>query len=337
MNMVADAVFMEKTSVVNSDLQVVLKQIRNEAKGINSYEFVNADGGNLPPFTAGAHIDVHIGPGVVRQYSISNNPSEQHRYVIGVLNDPNGRGGSKRLHETFKVQDVIKISAPRNNFELDISAKHVILIAGGIGITPLMSMAHELRNKGKSFELHYCSREMQTIAFVEVIKDWQNQGMVKVHLDQGDPKNGLSLPALLSEVRDDTHIYYCGPQGFMQACEQAASHWPKGTVKCEHFKAPELSEADAAKKLEPGAFIAKIASTGQEIEVKANQTLSDALGEAGVNIPTSCVSGLCGTCRIGFLSGEVDHQDYILSSDEQTKFLTACVSRAKSGVLVLDL
>lgn len=337
MNVVADSVFVEKARLVSNDLQVMLKQIRNEAKGINSYEFVSADGGDLPPFTAGAHIDVHIEPGVVRQYSLSNDPSERHRYVIGVLNDPKGRGGSKSLHETFKVQDLIKISVPRNNFELDISARHVILIAGGIGITPLMSMAHELHNNGKSFELHYCSREMQTVAFKDVIKDWQDRGMVKVHLDQGDPQNGLNLSTLLSEIRGDTHIYYCGPQGFMQACEQAASHWPKGTVKCEHFKAPALTEANLASKLEQGSFIAKIASTGQEIEVKANQTLSDALSEAGIAIPTSCVSGLCGTCKIGYLTGDVDHQDYILSSDEQSRFLTACVSRAKSGVLVLDL
>lgn len=336
MNVVADSIYVAKAMAESTDLHVMLKQIRHEATGINSYEFVNPDGSDLPAFTAGAHIDVYIGPGLVRQYSLSNDPRERHRYVIGVLNDQKGRGGSKLLHETFKVQDIVRIGVPRNNFELDISAKHVILIAGGIGITPLMSMAHELHKNGKSFELHYCSREMQTVAFKEAINSLQNQGIAKVHLDQGDPNNGLNLATFLADKREDAHIYYCGPQGFMQACKEAASHWPQGSVKCEHFKAPELP-SDSARKLEAGSFIAKIASTGQEIEVKTNQSLSDALTEAGISIPTSCVSGLCGTCRIGYLSGDVDHQDYILSSEDQEKFLTACVSRARDGVLVLDL
>lgn len=337
MNAIAEDLRLEVGSGSSSGLlQVVLRQIRYEAKGINSYEFVSADGCDLPAFTAGAHIDVHVEPGLIRQYSLSNDPSERHRYVIGVLNDPQGRGGSKRLHELFRVQENITISVPRNHFELTPNAEHAILIAGGIGITPLKSMAHALERAGHSFELHYCTRMSETAAFREEMQAWQDSGQLHLHLDQGNPENGLSLNALLKTVREGTQVYYCGPQGFMQACAEAAEHWPKDTVHCEHFKAP-ISSEQAIQNLEQGAFMAQIASTGQMIHVEANQTLTDALAAAGVMIPTSCVSGLCGTCQIPYLSGEVDHQDYILGADDQTRYLTACVSRAKSELLVLDL
>lgn len=265
-------------------LQVLLRQIRYEAKGINSYEFVSVDGSDLPAFTAGAHIDVHIEPGLIRQYSLSNDPSERHRYVIGVLNDPQGRGGSTRLHEIFRVQEHITISVPRNHFELVADAKHVILIAGGIGITPLKSMAHTLKKAGCSFELHYCTRTSDTAAFREEMQAWEDDGQLHLHLDQGNPDNGLCLTTLLSKIRSQTQVYYCGPPGFMQACAQAAEHWPKDTVHCEHFKAPVLSTV-TEQSLAQGAFIAQIASTGQRIHVEANQTLSDALAGAGVLIP----------------------------------------------------
>lgn len=337
MNAIAEQV--RPTEVIESTsglLHLVLRQIRYEAKGINSYEFVSPDGRDLPAFTAGAHIDVHIEPGLIRQYSLCNDPRERHRYVIAVLNDPQGRGGSKRLHELFRVQETITLSVPRNHFELGADAKRAILIAGGIGITPLKAMAHTLEQAGTSFELHYCTRTPETAAFQEDMQAWRDSGKLRLHLDHGNPENGLCLKTLLAEVGEQTHVYYCGPQGFMQACGQAAEHWPDGTVRCEHFKAPVPADS-AETGLENGAFVAQIASTGQKVRVEAHQALTDALAEAGVVIPTSCVSGLCGTCQVGYLSGEVDHQDYILSPDEQSRCLTACVSRAKSELLVLDL
>ena len=316
-------------------LEVKIRQIRNEAEGINSYELVCIDGSELPPFTAGSHIDVYVGPGLVRQYSLSNNPDERYRYVIGVLDDPKGRGGSKYLHEKFRVLDTIKISSPRNHFSLNEEVNKVILIAGGIGITPLKSMAHRLDKLGIPFELHYCTRKYETVAFREELQDWMEQGRVQLYIDNGNPADGLDLNQFFSEVRFDTHVYYCGPAGFMKACADATQHWPIDKVKFEHFKAPESSEQRL--KTTDGEFIAKIASTGQEILVKSEQTLSDALAENGVSIQTSCVSGLCGTCRVGYLEGEVEHHDYILSPEEQNICMTACVSRATSKVLVLDL
>ncbi|GHC56541.1 iron-sulfur protein [Alcaligenes pakistanensis] len=316
-------------------LSLRIRQIRYEAQGINSYELSCPHGGELPAFEAGAHIDVHIQPGLIRQYSLCNPPHERHRYVIAVLRDANGRGGSRALHDALHVQQIITISPPRNHFQLDPKARRSILLAGGIGITPIKAMAHFLESQGQPFELHYCTRNTDTAAFGTDMAAWQAQGQLHLHLDNGNPEQGLNLKDLLAQAPEGTHVYYCGPAGFMLACSQASAHWPTGSVHCEHFKAPE--PAADTHSLPAGAFIAQIASTGQRIDVAPEQTLSDALNQAGVPIATSCVSGLCGTCRVNYLQGEVDHQDYILSPDEQAHCLTACVSRARSGVLVLDL
>ncbi|QTB99010.1 oxidoreductase [Alcaligenes sp. SORT26] len=324
-------------AAINQDglLSLRIRQIRYEAQGINSYELSCPHGGDLPAFEAGAHIDVHIQPGLIRQYSLCNPPHERHRYVIAVLRDANGRGGSRTLHDSLHVQQQITISPPRNHFQLAPHAQRSILLAGGIGITPIKAMAHWLESQGQPFELHYCTRNANTAAFGIEMATWHEQGRLHLHLDNGNPEQGLNLDELLAQAPEGTHVYYCGPAGFMQACAKASAHWPSGSVHCEHFKAPE--PAGDTPSLPAGAFIAQIASTGQRIDVAPEQTLSDALNQAGVPIATSCVSGLCGTCRVNYLQGDVDHQDYILSPDEQTRCLTACVSRARSGVLVLDL
>jgi len=323
----------------NAPLSLMVRQIRYEAKGINSYELADPTGNQLPPFTAGAHIDVHLPDGITRQYSLCNSPSERHRYVIAVLRDDNGRGGSKVLHETLQVQDIAKVSYPRNNFALAPEAKKVILLGGGIGVTPIKSMAHALEYAGVPFEMHYCARNADCVAFAEQLEGPWKHGKLQFHFDNGNPADGLDLVQLLKEPEEDTHVFYCGPGGFMKACAEATAHWPAGTVHMEHFKAPETPrtfppgiEAEA-----PGSFAIKIASTGEMIDVPADRSIAEALEQAGVRIETSCVSGLCGTCKIRYLEGEVDHQDFILGDHEQGQWLTACVSRAKSKVLVLDL
>ena len=317
-------------------LDLMVRQIRFEGKGINSYELVDPEGEMLPPFTAGAHIDIHLKGGTIRQYSLSNAPSERHRYVIAVLRDEAGRGGSKTVHDTLRVQDRVKVSAPRNNFELAADAKKVVLLAGGIGVTPLKAMAHRLEEAGIEYEMHYCARDARCTAFTDELAGIESAGRLHFHFDNGDPSAGLNIGELLREPADDTHVYYCGPAGFMKACAAAAQHWPSGTVHFEHFKAPErdLSQEVAGAV---GEFIVKIASTGQMIPVTADQSIADALDEAGVPIETSCRAGLCGTCKVRYLSGEVAHNDCILGDDEKREYLTACVSRATSGELVLDL
>ncbi|MEN3275969.1 MAG: hypothetical protein V7631_1759 [Massilia sp.] len=318
-------------------LSLLVRQIRFEANGINSYELVDPAGEVLPPFTAGAHIDIHLPNGAVRQYSLCNAPAERHRYVIAVLRDEKGRGGSKALHDSLRVQDIVTVSQPRNNFRLVPEAKKVILLAGGIGMTPLKSMAHALEAAGVPFELHYCARNAGCVAFREQLDTPWEHGQLHFHFDHGDPARGLDIAGLLGAPGDGTHLFYCGPAGFMKACAEAASHWPAGTVHFEHFKAPEPAPNEAGTTGAPGSFMVKIASTGAMLEVPAERSIADVLEAAGVRIETSCQAGLCATCKIRYLEGEVDHRDYILGADEQGQWLTACVSRATSGVLVLDL
>jgi vanillate O-demethylase ferredoxin subunit len=314
---------------------LLVRQIRFEGRGINSYEFVDPAGAPLPPFTAGAHIDVHLPDGLVRQYSLSNAPTERHRYVIAVLRDPAGRGGSKAVHEQLRVQDMVQISRPRNNFELAADAKRVILLAGGIGVTPLKAMAHHLEAAGADYEMHYCAKDASCTAFPDEFEALQAGGKLHFHFDGGDPSAGLDIAGLLREPGSGQHVYYCGPGGFMKACAAATGHWPAGTVHCEHFKVERpAAEPDSVPV---AGFTVKIASTAQEVTVADHQSIVEALEEAGVVIETSCRAGLCGTCKVRYLSGDVEHNDCILGEDEKGEFLTACVSRARSGVLVLDL
>lgn len=321
-------------------LSLLVRQIRFEATGINSYELVDPAGLDLPAFTAGAHLDVHLPDGVVRQYSLSNSPADRHRYVIAVLRDENGRGGSKSLHQSLQVQDVVSVSHPRNHFGLVAAARKVILLAGGIGVTPLKAMAHALDDAGVPFAFHYCARNDGCLAFRDVLAGPWQHGTSQFHLDDGIPGQGLDIAALLRDPEQGTHVFYCGPAGFMRACADASAHWPAQTVHCEHFKAPLPSTVPADGVDAPraaGSFVIRIASTGAMIDVAPQTSIVDALDAAGVRIETSCQSGLCGTCKVRYLEGEVEHQDFILDDAEHAHYLTACVSRAKSAVLVLDL
>lgn len=318
-------------------LELFLTQVRYEGRNIHSYEFVDPEGAELPPFSAGAHVDIHFGQGMVRQYSLCNSPGERHRYVIAILRDPKGRGGSQSLHEHLRVQDRVRISRPRNNFELAPAARKVVLLAGGIGITPLKAMAHALQEQGIEFDLHYCVRDAGAAAFSRDLEALLEAGRMHLHFDNGDPSRGLDITGLLHEdPEEDTHLYYCGPAGFMAACAQAAGHWPAGTVHSERFKAPERAPSAAAQG-GSGSFRVEIASTGQCITVPAERSIADVLREAGVAIQTSCEAGLCATCKVRYIAGEVDHQDYVLDPSEQREYLTVCVSRARSELLVLDL
>lgn len=326
----------ENTPAKSAPLELMIKQIRYEGVGIHSYELVHPEGRTLPEFTAGAHIDVHVPGGFVRQYSLCSDPAETHHYVIAVLKDERGRGGSSRLHDTLTVQQRVTVSQPRNQFPLRETSNKVILLAGGIGITPLKCMVHELQAQGRDFTLHYCAKNTEYIAFRETMGALEQSGRVHFHFDGGKPENGLDIARLLQTPEENCEVYYCGPAGFMKACASATEHWPKGSVHCEHFKAPEPSPVLAALGSRDG-FQVQIASTGALINVPADESIAAALEKAGVGIETSCLSGLCGTCKIRYLAGEVEHNDFILDEDEQAEYLTACVSRCKGERLVLDL
>lgn len=317
-------------------LELVLRQVRMEAAGINSYEFVDADGNDLPAFTAGAHIDVHIAPGVIRQYSLCNSPEERHRYVVAVLRDESGRGGSRGMHETLRVPNRVKVSVPRNNFPLAEGAEKIIMLAGGIGVTPLKAMVHQLEAKCVGYELHYCAKGPQYAAFEVEMRSIARIGKIHCHFDGGDPKKGLNIAKLLKHPEPDTHIYYCGPAGFMQACADAAAHWPSELVHCEHFKAPAKPASPEGETLAEG-YSVQLARAGTTLMVAPGENLAEALQAAGAPLETSCNSGLCGTCKVRHLGGAIDHQDFILDERERESYMTPCVSRGCGGTLVLDL
>lgn len=323
-------------------LRLRVRQITYQGIGINSYEFVREDGGELPEFTAGAHIDLYFRDQRVRQYSLCNDPQDRHRYLIAVLREDNGRGGSVAIHERIHTQRLVAVGQPRNNFPLVEGAPYYLLLAGGIGITPLKAMVHRLERLGLNYTLHYCAKSSSDAAFHEEFAELVTKGRVVMHYDGGNPANGLDLTKVLHPYEHGWQLYYCGPPGFMAACARACAHWPTDAVHCEHFVGPQAASVEAGPEvsnddaLELG-FQIKIASSGTTLTVPNDKSIVQVLAEHGIKIPTSCQNGLCATCKVRYLAGEVDHRDFVLSEGERANTLTACVSRSKGPVLVLDL
>ncbi|MBM3597654.1 MAG: oxidoreductase [Alphaproteobacteria bacterium] len=316
-------------------LQVRVRQVTWEAEDISSFEFVSPKGDELPSFSAGSHVDVHLPGGMVRQYSLCNPPTERHRYVVAVLNEKSGRGGSRSMHQNVRPGDLITISAPRNNFPLHPEAGRHLLIAGGIGITPLLAMVHQLNAIGANYELYYCTRTPEKTAFRDALARIAGT-RVHLHHDGGDPSRGLDLKALLWTHEMGTHVYCCGPTGLMSAVKTAAAHWPQSNVHYEYF-APLAAPAGTAPASVDDTFEVRLAKSGKTFTVTPDKSILQALRDAGGDQDSSCESGTCGTCATVYLEGEPDHRDYVLGDDEHKKFIMVCVSRCKSPVLVLDL
>jgi vanillate O-demethylase ferredoxin subunit len=319
-------------------LNLRVRSITYEAEGINSYELVDPAGGELPSFSAGSHIDVHTPGNLVRQYSLCNAPSERHRYVIGVLCDENGTGGSKSMHQNVRAGSLITVSAPRNNFPLSENAKRSLLVAGGIGVTPIMAMMERLDAAGTDFVLHFCTRTPQHMPFGDRLKRLIRDGRAVCHHDGGEPSRGLDIFALLKNYEPGTHLYYCGPQGMMLAAKAASAHWPSGTVHCEYFTPPPQPKPATADELGgTDEFRVKLASSGNIFVVPRNKSIVEVLRENGVDVETSCESGACGTCRTRYVEGEPEHNDFVLSDAEQEQFVMICCARSKAPMLILDM
>ena len=322
-----------------------VRQVTYQAVGINSYELVSPEGKDLPAFTAGAHIDFYFRDGSVRQYSLCNDPKERHRYLIAVLRESESRGGSEGLHDRVHVQRTVCIGEVRNNFPLNPNAKHHLLLAGGIGVTPMMSMIAEIQANGESFSMHYCSKSPEHMAFRPELEELVVAGKVILHHDGGDPSQGLDIEALLATQENGVHVYYCGPPGFMRAVKRATKHWVDGTIHAEHFSSiasPKAQQtAEERKAVGDGGvgigFQVVLASSGASYFVANDKSIAEVLKENGVHVETSCKSGLCGTCKTRYLEGEVEHHDLIMDADEQANYLTLCCSRAKSRALVIDI
>jgi vanillate O-demethylase ferredoxin subunit len=307
-----------------------------ETPDIYSFELVVPEGRDLPPFTAGAHLDVEVAPGLVRQYSLCNDPRSRDRYQIAVLREPQSRGGSSALIDRLEIGDAVRVSEPRNHFALEPSARHSVLIAGGIGVTPILCMAERLANTGAPFEMHYAARSPDRAAFRERILASSFAAQAQFHFDDGPEPQRLDLEAILANPRPGAHLYVCGPSGLIEAALKVAkaTGWPGSRVHREFF-APSSDRLGA----EAGAFQVKIASSGAVYAVPADQSITQVLAAHGIDVPTSCEQGVCGTCLTRVLEGEPDHRDVFLTSDEQAlnDQMTPCCSRAKTALLVLDL
>ena len=319
-------------------MQLRVRSITYEAAGINAYELVDPTGAALPPFTAGSHLDVHPPGNFIRQYSLCNDPRERHRYVIGVLNVGGGRGGSKAMHENVRAGDLLTVSVPRNNFPLIENAKRHLLLAGGIGVTPMMAMVEALAARGADFKVIYCSRSPDLTAFRDRLRPHAEAGRVTFHHDEGDPLRGLDVAAALSEHEEGTHLYCCGPGGLMNAVKAAAAHWPAGAVHFEFFSVPVVAPAAPTAPIAQAEdrFEIKLAGSGAIFTVPHDKSIVEVLRENGVECETSCEAGICGTCRTRYLEGTPDHRDYVLSDEEHEEFVMICCARSQSKVLVLD-
>ena len=307
-----------------------------EAEGICSFELVSGDGAPLPAFAAGSHVDVQLPGGLTRQYSLCNDPTETHRYLIAVLRDPSSRGGSSAMHEQVKEGDTLVISTPKNHFALAHEASSHLLLAGGIGVTPLLCMAERLANAGAAFEMHYCTRSKARTAFVRRIEDSPFASRAHFHFDDGPVAQRLDITALLAQPQAGRHLYVCGPKGFMDAVLGSArgQGWPEAQIHYEFFGAEP-----AASGGEGDAFEVMLASSGRVIAVPAGVSVVRALAECGIAVATSCEQGVCGTCLTKVIDGVPDHRDLYLTPEEQAvgdQFLPCC-SRSKSARLVLDL
>jgi tetrachlorobenzoquinone reductase len=318
----------------DSLMQVRIKRISFEAENINSYELMSPTGDDLAPFTAGSHIDLHLPNGMIRSYSLVNDQNERNRYLIAVNKDAASRGGSSLIHETMRVGDVITISHPRNNFALQENASHSVLIAGGIGITPLLSMIRRLEALGRSWGLFYAARTRLTAAFLEDLGALRPDAHLnlRVNFDQEPSAPMLDIPSIVKAARSDAHLYCCGPVPMLEAFEAAAADRPVDHVHVEYFKAREKPAAE-------GGFEVKLARSNRTIAVQAGQTILDALLEAGVSANYACTEGVCGTCETRIIEGIPDHRDLFLSKEEQeaNKTIMICCSGSKSPTLVLDI
>jgi vanillate O-demethylase ferredoxin subunit len=307
--------------------------ITNETDSIKTFELVDPEGLDLPVFSAGSHVDVTLPDGQLRQYSLCNSPAERQRYLLGVLREASGRGGSRQMHDRLVAGDLLQVSMPRNNFPLDESASRHLLIAGGIGVTPLMAMVHRLQVLNADFALHYCTRDAAQTAFCGLLAADDVAPHVRFHHDGGVPGRGLDVAALLSNVAPGTHVYCCGPAGLMAAVKAASAHWPTSQVHFEHFSAPVASAAASGST----AFEVEIASTGAVYPVPPDRSILSVLLDQGVLVDSSCEAGVCGTCTTRYLSGQPDHRDFVLSEAEQREHVMVCVSRSRSPRLKLDL
>jgi vanillate O-demethylase ferredoxin subunit len=285
------------------------------------------DGAELPAFTAGAHVDLHLGNGLMRSYSLVNSQDERHRYVIGVQKDRASRGGSRWIHEHFRAGQIISISGPKNNFPLNEEAEKSVFIAGGIGITPIVSMVKRLSALGRVWQLIYCARTRAVAAFLDSL-----EGNVRLNFDGEPGGTMLDVAAVVAAAPRNAHLYCCGPPPMLAAFEAATAGMDSQRVHIEYFTAKDVPAVE-------GGFTVVLSKSRKEVAVLPGKTILDALTDAGIDIAYSCMEGVCGTCETKVLEGIPEHRDRILTERERAagKTMMICCSGSKTQRLVLDL
>lgn len=312
-------------------LQLRVRQLRWEAEGVVSLLLQRPDGGELPAWEPGAHIDLRL-PGVItRQYSLCGSPAERRTWRLGVLREPRSSGGSAAVHERLRPGDRVEVVGPRNNFRLGRAADY-LFIAGGIGITPLLPMIEAVSASGASWSLVYGGRRRDSMAFVEELARYGT----RVQLRPQDEHGLLDLDALLGTPRPGMLVYCCGPEALLAAVEERCAVWPKGSLHVERFAARPRPPTDPAGERD---FEVVLARSGRTICVRAGKSILDALEAEGIDAPNSCREGICGTCETAVLAGTPEHRDSLLSEDERAAndTMMICVGRALSERLTLDL
>ena len=310
-------------------VRTVVADVEEAGHGIKLFTLVDPDRWELPPFRPGAHIDLHLPNGLVRTYSLCNEPADNTRYVIAVKREAEGRGGSRALHDDVRLGDVIGVSLPRGGLEAGADIGRHVFVAGGIGVTPFLSMArHLLRTGGVDFVLHLIVRDEVPLAVH--LAPLIDAGRVVVHRTSRGGRPDLA--SLLGEAGARTLVACCGPESMIADFERVTASWPAGNVHVERFVAPPPIIDPNAKP-----FTLSLARTGTEIQVRAGQTMLAALQEGGVDIATSCCGGICGACKVGWIEGKPVHRDRILSPYERERYLMVCVAGSDADRLVLDL
>jgi vanillate O-demethylase ferredoxin subunit len=313
-------------------LTVQVADVQAEARDVMTLELRAPGGGPLPPFEPGAHLDLHLPNGLVRQYSLTNDWRERDRYVIGVGRAADSRGGSSFIHGNVRTGAQLTVSAPRNNFALEPAAERFLFIAGGIGITPIMAMIRWCIANAKAWRLIYAARSRQRAAFYEELCALARSS-AQFHFDD-ERGQVLDVAQAIAELSDGERIYCCGPAPLMDSVRALTEHLPAGTVRFEWFTTPDNDEPQ-----DSSSFTVKLERSGVEFEIPEHKSILEVLEDHGFEIPFSCREGLCGTCVTNVCSGEPDHRDYVLSDEERAsgKMMTICCSRSKSPVLSLDL
>lgn len=318
-----------RTGQANAVFDVKVMSVNVEADGVLSLDMAAATGGPLPAWTPGAHIDVVLPGGLIRQYSLCGDPGHADRWRIGVLREPGSRGGSRFIHDEVRPGDILQVAGPRNNFEL-AGAGRYLFVAGGIGVTPILPMLRQVALAGRPWALLYGGRTRGSMAFLAEI-DGLAGG--EVHIVPQDERGLLDLQGFLGAPGADTVVYCCGPGPLIDAVEDICRTWRAGALHRERF-APGARPAR-----EPGSFEVHLARSGQRLTVPARRSLLAVLEDAGQKVTNSCRAGICGTCLVKVLAGTPEHNDDVLSDAERASgtVILTCVSRAESELLVLDL